>query len=245
MLIAAAGRDAEAVRQAGLQCLHLCAALSSSGQFAVLSHPLSARGDLLGVVDQGGSPTSPRSFAASVCSLAQSRGFQGILLDFQRPELAASAAALDEQAQNCGLSLWIPIELSHAAPHAVYIAETAISGGSLSQYFSDLADQYGQQQIAAQLVRSYARFSVPSPSADGTPLTKEQVEQLRREVGASAFFSRELCAKYFTYMERGSARFVLFDDDDTLRRKQHVLSSIGITRQLLLYPDAVALGILT
>ncbi|MDO5547885.1 MAG: hypothetical protein Q4F79_05295 [Eubacteriales bacterium] len=135
--------------------------------------------------------------------------------------------------------------MARSAPHATYIAETAISGGSLSQYFTQLAEQYGKQQIAAQLVRSYARFSIPSSSANGIPMTKEQVEQLRRNVGASAFFSRELCAKYFTYMERGSARFVLFDDDDTLRRKQHVLSSIGITKQLFLYPDAVALGILS
>jgi hypothetical protein len=210
----------------------------------VLRHPLCAQGDLLGIVDQGGTPSSPRAFAASACSLAQTRGFRGILLDFQRPELAPVVSALDAQTQRCRLALWTAIELAPAAPHAVYIAETAVSGGSLSQYFTELAEQYGAQHIAAQLLRSCARFSIPSPSAEGTALTREQAEQLRQQNGASVFFSRELCAKYFTYMERGSARFVLFDDDETLRKKQVVLSSVGISRQLLLYPDAVSLGIL-
>ena len=67
--------------------------------------------------------------------------------------------------------------------------------------------------------------------------------QLREETVSSVFFSQELCAKYFTYMDRGSARFVLFDDDDTMRKKQEMLSAAGISRQFLLYPDAVSLGI--
>lgn len=242
ILIAAAGRDAEAVRHSGLQCLHLCTALSPTGQFTALSHPLSADGDLLGIVDQGGTPSSPAAFAGAACRLARSRRFAGILADFQRPALSDCAAALDEQTSRCGLSLWVPIELSAHAPHAVCIAETAVSGGSLTGYFSKLSEQH-EGRVAAQLVRSCAQFSIPSRSVSGTPLTMEQAMQLREETGASVFFSQELCAKYFTYMDRGSARFVLFDDDDTMRKKQEMLSAAGISRQLLLFPDAVSLGI--
>ena len=243
LLIAAAGRDAEAVRRAGLQCLHLCAALSESGQFSVLSHPLCAAGDLIGIVDRGGLPSSPAAFAASACRLAQTRRAAGILIDFQREELADCAAALDEQTAQAGLSLWVPRELTSHTPHAVCIAETGISGGSLTAYFAELSDQYGGR-VAAQLVRSCARFSIPSRSVCGTPLTLEQAMRLSEETGASVFFSRELCAKYFTYMHHGSAYFVLFDDDDTIRKKQEVLSAAGISRQLLLYPDAAVLGVL-
>lgn len=243
LLIAAAGRDAEAVRRAGLQCLHLCAALSKNGQFSVLSHPLCAAGDLLGIVDQGGIPSSPSAFAASACRLARTRRFTGIMIDFQRDELADCAAALDEQTSHSGLSLWVPLKLALHTPHAVCIAETAVSGGSLTAYFSEQSEQYGGR-IAAQLVRTCARFSIPSRSVCGTPLTLEQAMQLREETGSSIFFSRELCAKYFTYMQQGCAYFVLFDDDDTMRKKQDLLSTAGISRQLLLYPDAVSLGLL-
>lgn len=243
-IIAAAGRDAQNVRSAGLPCLHLCTALTSDGSFTVLTHPISAKGDLLGIADQGGSVRSPSLFAASACRLAKSRGSRGILADFQRPELSDTVRALDAEAHRLNLSFWIPIELADCAPHGILIAETAISGGSLSVYFSELAERYGADRIAAQLVRSCSKFSIPSESPDGTPLSMEQAQEIQRETGAIPFFSRELCAKYFTCTENSSARFILFDDEETLRSKQTQLTEAGIMKQILLYPDAAALGLI-
>lgn len=243
-IIAAAGRDAQAVRDAGLPCLHLCTALTASGSFTVLRHPLCARGDLLGIIDQGGTPGSPSLLASSACSLAQSRGCMGVLADFQRPALSDAAAALDEQCHRLGLSFWIPLELADCAPHGIYLFETAVSGGSLEQHCSELAERYGCDRIAAQLVRSCCKFSIPSSTADGIPLTMQQAKELMAHTSAIPFFSRELCANYFTCTEDGQPRFVLFDDMETLRAKQRLLDSIGIFRQLLFYPDAAEMGVL-
>ena len=54
----------------------------------------------------------------------------------------------------------------------------------------------------------------------------------------SVFFSGELCARYFTYMNReGGAHFVLFDDGDTLRRKMEVARRAGIHTFLAAWPE--------
>lgn len=243
-IIAAAGRDADTVRRAGLQCLHLCTALSENGSFTVLQHPVCVRGDLLGIADRGSKVRSPSSFAASAVSLAQSRGCDGILADFQRRALAETVSALDENCHRCGLSFWIPVELIEHAPHAICIAETAISGGSLTKRFSSLCEKYGSNRVAAQLIRACARFSIPSSTPDGEPMDFDQAESFRRQMGAVPFFSRELCAKYYTCTLDGTARFVLFDDAETLRAKQAALRAIGVTRQLVVYPDAELLGLI-
>ncbi|MGN1013874.1 MAG: hypothetical protein ACI4PM_00795 [Butyricicoccus sp.] len=243
-IIAAAGRDAQTVRDAGLPCLHLCTALTASGSFTVLRHPLCARGDLLGIVDQGGVPRTPSLLASSACSLAQSRGCMGVLADFQRPALSDAAAALDDECHRLGLSFWIPLELADCAPHGIYLFETAVSGGSLKEYCTELAERYGSDRIAAQLVRACSKFSIPSPTADGTPLTTQQANELMKAANAIPFFSRELCANYFTCTEDGQPRFILFDNAETLRAKQRLLDSIGISHQLLFYPDAAELGVL-
>ena len=54
----------------------------------------------------------------------------------------------------------------------------------------------------------------------------------------AVFFSRELCARYFTYMSRESgAHFVLFDDKDTLAKKLEVARSLGISTAVAAFPE--------
>ena len=150
-IIAAAGKDVQRVRQSGLRCLHLCSVLDENGSFTVLQHPACVKNDLLGIADDGGIPRSPVIFADSAVNLAVSRRCGGILADFQRKELAEVTAELDSRCSRAGLSLWIPIELIGCAPHAVCTAGTAISGGRLSERFSELIEQFGCERIAAQL----------------------------------------------------------------------------------------------
>ena len=79
-------------------------------------------------------------------------------------------------------------------------------------------------------------------------MTQEQLHRLMAERSPSIFFSRELCARYFTYMSRDSgAHFVLFDDDQTLVKKVEVARSVGISTVLGAWADlqdaASALGL--
>ncbi|HBI64523.1 MAG TPA: hypothetical protein DDX51_05340 [Clostridiales bacterium] len=243
-MIAAAGPDAKRTREAGLTCLHLCTRLSAEGRFVQLSHPASARGDYLGIADGGGVPRGCDSFAAAAVSAAQARGCAGLMADFERPLLQELVSALDGTAHRSGLDLFIPLPLAEYAPHAHIIADTAISGGSLEARFSDLIDRFGQERIAAQLICSCADFLLPCSAPDGRPLSDEEFQSLLDRTGSAVFFSRELCAKYFTYSDGGQAHFVLFDDGDTLRAKVRILRECGIDRLLAVYPDALRMGLL-
>ncbi len=53
----------------------------------------------------------------------------------------------------------------------------------------------------------------------------------------AVFFSNELCAHYFTYMNRqNGAHFVLFDDAASIRKKLYLARSLDISDALLPYP---------
>ena len=243
-IIAAAGTDAVRTRQAGLSCLHLCTQLSCDGRFAPLSHPVRAQGDFLGIADSGGIPKQCAIFASQAVDTARSRKCRGILADFERPLLQDLTAALDDACHKAQLQFLIPLSLAEYAPHACIVADTAISGGSLDGRFSELIDRFGRERLAAQLVRSHADFPLPCSNPSGTPLDAASVQTLLHQTGSTVFFSRELCAKYFTYSRENHAHFVLFDDVDTLRTKARVLRRLGISRLIAVYPDACEMGLL-
>lgn len=243
LIIAAAGADAKTVRSTKLTCLHLCSSLTPSGSFSALRHPLTTSGDWLGILDQGGTVRSPEAFAASACSLAQSRSCQGILAEFARPTLSDTVAALDQYASRLHLSCIVPLSQQEHAPNSLYLVDTAISGGSLKRRLSHLIEQLGTQRLVIQLVRSCAAFPIPSADADGIPLRPSDIDVLCQTYGAVPFFSHELCAKYFTYTDDGQPHFVLFDDRETLHAKRELLDSLGLTRQILAFSDAAELGL--
>lgn len=243
-IIAAAGVDAIRTREAGFTCLHLCTQLSVEGSFVPLSHPASARGDFLGIADSGGVPRRCDSFAFDAVSAAQARGCAGIMADFERPLLQELTAALDRETHRAGLQFLIPLPLAEYAPHARVIADTAISGGSLERRFTELIERFGRARVAAQLVCACADFPLPCSNPNGTPLTSDDFQSLLRRTGSTVFFSRELCAKYFTYSDGDHAHFVLFDDADTLRAKARILRGLGVERLLAIYPDACQMQLL-
>lgn len=244
-IIAAVGRDASRTRAAQLTCLHLCTRLQTDGSFAPLSYPAQANGDYLGITDGGGIPRSPTAFAAAAVNAAKSRQFRGIMADLERPILQQTVSALDDAAHAAGLQLLVPLVLAQAAPHAIIVADTAVSGGSLVHRFDELAARYGRERLAAQLVCSCADFPLPCSVPNGTELSEAEFDALRHETRASAFFSKDLCAKYFTYTQNDQAHFVLFDDGDTLQYKADQLSRHGIQTMLAVFPDAQRMGLLS
>lgn len=243
-IIAAAGRDAALVRQAQQTCLHLCARLSSGGQFEPLAHPSAARGDLLGILDGGGTPSRPAQLAFDAVSAAQARGYSGILADFDRPDLADTIAALDAETERCGLTFYVPLAAAGRAPHGVAVVETALSSGSLEQKFRHLLAGYGPEHVAAQLVRACTDYPLPSPEPEGIPLSPEDFDTLRRRTAAPVFFSSELCAKYFTWSDGSASHFVVFDDASTMQAKTRLLRRVGVQQMFVLYPDARELELL-
>ncbi len=111
---------------------------------------------------------------------------------------------------------------------------TAVSGGTLRELLSSAVRTYGADRLVLGMERLAMDFPMPCPSGRGISLSGEALDALRRRAGGHVFFSEALCAKYFTYRAPDGVRLVLFDDADTLRRKQAISRSLGIRDAFLL-----------
>ena len=161
----------------------------------------------------------------------RSRGLAGAVLDFDRrlPPLEAACARLDDLFSRRGLALYVPEGYASAAPHGRVMIPSALSGGSLELRLEEAGERFGPDRVVLALELRREDFPLPSPTGGGKPLSREELEALKRRLSPSVFFSRELCARYFTYMDReGSPHFVLFDDGDTLAQKVEVARRAGI-----------------
>ena len=151
-------------------------------------------------------------------------------------------AAFDEALYDADIPLYVPLECGRTLSHAILTVSTAISGGSLTEYISSLQGIYSAARIAAFLQPVSQDFTLPSPTPNGISLSAAARAALLAQTGAQPFFSRELCAKYFTYMNAdGQAHFVLYDDDSTLAAKLAQLAGCGVQNVFALFPDAAGL----
>ena len=169
------------------------------------------RGGVMVVDGQGYDGTGPIGpFCQEVVSECSVRGFSGAVLDFDRrlPPLEQLAGQLDRLFAQRGLQLYVPETFGHCVAHGRVILSSALSGGSLAQRLEEAAERFGRDRIALSLERS------------------------------AEDFSRELCARYYTYMNRDTgAHFVLFDDGDTMLRKVEVARQAGVSVFLAPYED--------
>ena len=186
------------------------------------------------VVDDGSfdGRGDPASFCREVVGECRSRGFSGAVLDWEKrlPLLEETAARLDEGFRRRGLALYVPEAYGRRAPHAGVLISSALSGGSLTRRLEEAGERFGRERVVLALEKRAEDFFLPAPTGCGQPLSREELAQRMARLRPSVFFSRELCARYFTYMSRESgAHFVLFDDGDTLCRKVEVARRAGVT----------------
>ena len=171
----------------------------------------------------------------------QARGFSGCILDFEGrlPPLEQIAAQLDQSFAQRGLTLYVPEPYGPCTRQARVMISSALSGGSLSLRLEEAVERFGRDRTVLALERVAEDFYLPSPSGSGTPLSREELQSRLERMRPSVFFSRELCARYFTYMSRETgAHFVLFDDGDTLGRKREVARQAGIDTFLIPWAEA-------
>ena len=116
---------------------------------------------------------------------------------------------------------------------------TAVSGGSLAQRLKEAIERY--PGAALDLQRLMMDFTLPAPSGEGKPLTASELSALKQRLAPSVFFSPELCARYFTYMQNGQVHFVLYDDAETLHRKMTLAEGLGYHTALMMYPEVIDL----
>ena len=206
--------------------------LGPGGRLLRADNALLPRGSLMVLSDRGFDglgQTAP--LCQEIVRECQARGFVGAILDFESrlPPLAQIAGQLDEPFARRDWMLFVPEAYAQSAPHGKVMIPSALSGGSLQLRLEEAVEQFGRERTALALEKAAEDFYLPSPTGSGQPLSQEQLEQLKERLSPSIFFSGDLCARYFTYMSRESgAHFVLFDDEDTLRRKVEVAHRAGI-----------------
>lgn len=242
LVLVCAGADERPAKASGLPLLHLCLGLRPNGGLQRLTLPARMAGCYLGVCDRGMERFSP-VVCEQLISEAEHMGAVGLVADCERETepVQAFLSALDAQCAGRSLPLYVPLVQADCVQNAHLIADTAISGGSLLDRFQELVQRY-PGRIAADLRPVSCDFTLPSPNSDGTVLHASEREALRMRTGAQTFFSRELCARYFTYMDEAeNGHFVLFDDPDTMREKCRCLSNLGVHPFFARYPDVKSL----
>lgn len=165
------------------------------------------------------------------------RRFQGVIADLTEG-YGILVEKLDRALNQRNLSLYVP-ECYHArAPKARVLVSTAISGGSLRGRLEEALKHYGPERTVAALERVAEDFMPPARNGSGTPLTHQELTELRQRLNPNVYWSPELCARYFTYFQPGGrAHFVLFDDPETLRAKLRLAGELGVRRCLAVWED--------
>ena len=166
------------------------------------------------------------------------RGYTGVVLDFDGPvteDRAALCAPLYRRLRDSGRTLYLPRAYSDAAPDAVALIGTAVSGGDFGEYLREAVAARAGKPVALDAERLRMDFTLPAPDGNGVPLDEGTFRALAE--GKAVFFSPELCARYFTYVAEGAAHFVLFDDGGTMRRKLRTAERLGIGTAFLMWPE--------
>ena len=128
----------------------------------------------------------------------------------------------------------MPEAAADFAPHALAVVCTALTSGSLTQRLTRAAERWGPERLALDLQRMMADFPLSGPGG-GIPLTVSRLRELAQ--GRATYFSRPLCARYFTYRDGGDTRFVLFDDGQTLKSKMEEAEKLGIGFGFFMLPE--------
>jgi hypothetical protein len=230
------------VQSLGLPLAHMAYRVGEGGCLLRSDIPVDLRGGLMVLSDSGWAENGDcASLPQQVVRECARRGFEGVLCDFDRPPappLGQFITHMGEQAARRGWRLFVPLSYAKFSPHARLLVPSALSGGSLEVRLQELAEQYGAQRLTLAIDRMAEDFFLPAPSGSGTPLSREVLARRIQQRQPSVFFSRELCAHYFTYMSRETgAHFVLFDDGASIREKFQLARRLGISDAVLVYPQ--------
>lgn len=200
------------------------------------------RGGLMGLDSRGfagGGEVGP--FCQEMVRECTARGFRGAVCDFEQgrdPTLERALAQLGETFQRRELALYVPESYGRGVPHARVMISSALSGGSLQKRLEEAVERYGGHRVVLAVECMAEDFFLPSPSGSGLPLSQQELSRKLEELAPSVFFSRELCARYFTYMSRDSgAHFVLFDDGGTVRQKVELARRMGLCGVVCAWPE--------
>ena len=225
IIIVCAETDRDSASQTGLPILRFGLGLTSNGTPIRTIAQNSIPGDILCISDFGISQQIPDEIIRQLTEEASDTG--GIFADFERavPQLDSFLSALDQTCAAADIPLFVPYK--RCPPNAYAVVPGAASGGSLREEL-ERGMMLRNGRIAVSFGPIRKRFYLPASDPEGEDLTEAELSAAQAKTGAHPFFSRELCANYFTYMEKNTGVFILYDTDDTLRLRLRLIQEIGV-----------------
>jgi hypothetical protein len=170
------------------------------------------------------------------------RGFEGIVFDFERSPAGFAMNFIYHAAiyfSGLGMTVYVPEAFAQAAPSAVILISSAVTGGSCAESYRNTVLKYSPERLALVYEPICMDFIMPSPSGKDDYITQNQLDSLIAREHAVSYFSQELCAYYFTYRDSGSkSHFVLYDDENSMLKKLGLARDCGFKQAFLLYPEA-------
>lgn len=236
--LAAAPQEVQTAAKFGQTLAHAAYRIGQDSSLLRKNPPLQSQGGLLSVSDRNAPVIAdPKALCAAVLRECSRRSYTGVVLDFEEPLRQNRKDFVEQLGQVLAKqqrTLYVPEAYAQAAPSAMVLVGTALSGGNLAQRLREAAARYGGR-LALDAERVQMDFPLPCSSGTGKPLAAEEFAALRQQ--RSVFFSPDLCARYFTYKARGEPHFVLFDDADTLKRKLRLGAEAGARAALFQWPE--------
>ncbi len=167
--------------------------------------------------------------------------YRGAILDFSKSPTQRTVSLikqLDTMMHKQNLRLYLPECYHSYSKSANIIISSAISGGSLQQRLTSAKQTYGSNRITLSIERCAEAFSLPTLKGKSTSLSRLELQKRIQTTSPSIFYSNELCANYFTYLNQyGSAHFILYDDAKSIHRKFSLAKNLNITECFMLYPQ--------
>ena len=248
LILTAPPSQAQGALAFGLPVAHMAYRVGGGPRLFRGSVPVALRGGLLLMDDKGfsGRGSQTEEFCRQVLRECASRGYDGVVADWENPpdkDQCALAQHLESALGEKGWPLYLTEPYGACTRRARVMISSALSGGSLALRLREAAERYGGDRVVLAVERTAMEFLMPSPDGRGKRLSQEALKERMERYRPAVYFSSELCARYFTYRPEGEqgVRFVLFDDEGSIRKKLQVARSVGVKYGVMAYPQVADL----
>ena len=110
-------------------------------------------------------------------------------------------------------------------PPGFYITDCAVSGGTLEAFLKTAMELSGGK-LCVRISPMATEFPLPCRSGVGAAVSEKRLEELRKKYPCR--FSPALVMEYMSFLEAGQVHVVLFDTEETLKRKRALAEQLGI-----------------
>ena len=241
LYLAVTPKDYPSARRYSIQFAHVAYRIGEGSHLLRQNLLMGTKGGLMSIGDRDCPPiANPGQLIRQILSECGLRGYHGVVADFEQAPAPDRSVFLENLSAALSArrgKLYIPEEYAKQVGNAVPVVCTAISGGNFQQRLEEAVQTYGKNRLALDVERLRMDFLLPSPTGAGTPLSQKELENLFQQHHPTTFYSRELCARYFTYHQAEEYHFVLYDDGNTIREKIRLGAQAGAAAAFLMYPE--------